>query len=228
MEHFKLVNSARRTLKVINRSMAPIEFNILHEAKSEILAMDKSILQIDPYQKIKLKANQVLDLQVTFSPRKRIPKFYEEINIEYNGICIPLFALTGACHGYNIWTEMNTISFGAVVQKCSTTRRLVMHNDGDIGASFKWEIDRIRPEFNIYPVHGYISAGMEVHFDITFNPTEISQDIRKDNVRCFLEGCNPINLSLIGSCVQVIPQKDVHHFETFVRQKDVKTNTNNK
>jgi hydrocephalus-inducing protein len=97
-----------------------------------------------------------------------------------------------------------------------------LHNDGDIGASFKWNLDEMKPDFSIHPSYGYISPGMEVTFNVTFNPHEISSDIRKANVKCFIEGIEPVTLTLTGSCIQVMPQRETHHFETSVRQKDSK------
>jgi hydrocephalus-inducing protein len=214
--------SSKKVVKIVNKSVASIEFNLLFEPKSEILIENKQILQISPYQGIKLKPNQVLDLQVTFKPKSRIPKFYEEIKLEYNGICTPLFAINGACHGYNIWMDSNALPFGAVVQKCSTIKRVVMHNEGDIGACFKWEVDRLKPDFSIEPTHGYISPGMDVSFDITFSPQELSADIRKDNIKCILEGCPALAITLTGSCIQSVPQKEVQYFDTFARQKESK------
>lgn len=213
---------SKKVLKLINRGVSCVDFNLLFEPKNEILNHDKSIVQINPAQNINLKPNQTLDLQIKFAPKTRIQKFNEELVIEYNGISTPLCSLQGACHGYNIWLESSTIPFGAIAQKCSTVKRVVMHNDGDIGASFKWDIDRMKPEFSIYPAIGYISPGMEVSFDITFNPVELVTDLRKDSVKCYIEGMQPLSLTLTGSCVQIIPQKEVHHFETNVRQKETK------
>lgn len=214
--------STKKTVKIVNKSVAFIEFNLLFEPKNEILLHDKDILQIQPFQGIKLKPNQILDLQVSFKPKSRIEKFYEEVKLEYNGICTPLFAINGACHGYNIWIDSNTLPFGAVVQKCSTTKRFVMHNSGDIGACFKWETEKLKPEFSISPINGYISPGMDINFDVTFSPNELSQDIRKDNIKCILEGCAPIAITFTGSCIQSIPQKEVQQFETFTRQKETR------
>lgn len=209
----------------MNRSVIPVEFNLIFEPKSEQLIRDKKLAQIEiePVQGIQLKPGQTTDVRLKFAPLGRIQRFVEDLNVEYCGITVPLCSIQGACHGYNIWLESSTVPFGAVSQKCSTVKRILMHNDGDIGASFKWETDKMKPEFAIYPTYGYISPGMEVNFDITFNPTELATDIRKENVKCFVEGLEkPLTLNLTGSCVQIVPQKEVHNFETYVRQKDTK------
>jgi hydrocephalus-inducing protein len=179
----------RKTLQVVNRSLAPVDFSLLFEPKNEVLAKDKSVLQILPAEtSVSLKPNQVLDLQFKFTSKVRIAKFVEDLNVECFGITTPLCSIQGACHGYNIWLESSTLPFGAIAQKCSTTKRILLHNDGDIGASFKWDLEKFKPEFSIYPTIGYISPGMEVNCDVTFNPTELSADIRKENIKCFVEG----------------------------------------
>ena len=179
--------ASRKELKIINRSIAPVDFNLLFEPKSEHLRA-KGILKIEPCQNLSLKPNQSIDLHIKFSPKCRIPKFHEELFIDCSGLNLPLSTLTGACHGHNIWLDFGTISFGAIAQKCSATKRVIMHNDGDIGASFRWEQERMRPEFSIYPVVGYISPGMEVNFDIRFSPAELAADLRKESIKCFVEG----------------------------------------
>ena len=214
--------ASKRLLQLVNRSAAPVDFNLLFEPKSEILSNDKSIIRVEPTQIMSLKPEQVCDVQFKFMPKLRIPKFSEELLAECVGVTLPICAVTGACHGHNIWLETNTMPFGAIAQRCSASKRLIMHNDGDIGASFKWETDRMLPEFAIFPSLGYISPGMEVHFDITFSPTELAPDLRKENVRCFIEGLQTLNLTLSGSCVQVVPQKETYNFEACVRQEDMK------
>ena len=58
--------------------------------------------------------------------------------IESSGLMLPLFMVSGACHGMEISLETNSMPFGAVVMKSSYTRRLIMNNTGDIGAKFVW------------------------------------------------------------------------------------------
>ncbi len=138
-------------------------------------------------------------------------------------MCLPVCSLQGACQGYNIWLDTTSVSFGAIAQKCSATKRLILHNSGDIGASFKWDLTRLKPEFSVWPVSGYISAGMEVNFDVRFSPSELAADVRREGVQLVVEGlAKPLTVTLAGSCVQVVAQKEAHAFDTYVRQKEVK------
>lgn len=222
---------SKKHLKLVNKSGTDIHFNLVFEPKNADLINltnnkkndNKSQIQISPMQNLFLKENELINVEIKFGPNKRLAKFVEDLYVEYCGIHAPLCSIRGACLGYNIWLESGTLPFGAIAQKCSTTKRIVMHNDGDIGASFRWDVQAIKPEFSIYPAIGYISAGMHVTFDVTLNPGELSSDLRKENVKCFVEGIQqPLKLTLTGSCVQVVAQKEMHHFETNVRQRDSK------
>lgn len=170
---------SKKTLQLINRSTIPVDFNLVLEPKCEQLHKDRSILSVTPTQNLHLAPNETLEVAVRFAPKSRIQRFAEELGMDANGVSGHVGVLQGACHGYSIWLESNTLPFGAVAQRCSTIKRIVMHNDGDIGASFKWDVERLKPEFTIYPTYGYISPGMEVCFDVTFNPAELGADIRK-------------------------------------------------
>ena len=98
--------------------------------------------------------------------------------MECAGLYQPVFVLQGCCHGIDISFDMEAIPFGAVVQGSSSVRHVMMHNTGDIGARFHWDVLKFAPDFSISPVEGYISPGMEVPFDVTFHPKSLHQDIR--------------------------------------------------
>ena len=90
----------------------------------------------------------------------------------------PIFVVTGSCQGIEIALDSDSVPFGAVVLGSRSTRKLIMHNTGDIGAAFSWNVEKFQPDFSITPVKGYISPGMEVSFEIIFHPTVVNHDIR--------------------------------------------------
>ena len=92
----------------------------------------------------------------------------------------PLFTITGACQGLEIKLDSEAIPFGSVVLGSKSSRKLIMMNIGDIGASFSWTVERFEPYFTINPSKGYITPGMEVPFEIIFSPNAVNQDIRCD------------------------------------------------
>jgi len=69
---------------------------------------------------------------------------------------------------------------------------------------FKWDVKAFAPNFIISPAEGYITPGMEVSLEVTYAPTELSQDLRYDDLYCAVEGGEPLKLTLTGSCI--VPQ----------------------
>ena len=100
--------------------------------------------------------------------------------MECAGISQPLFSLVGGCHGTDIRLDSESISFGSVTLGSSSIRKLVMTNYGDIGSNFSWDTKKLKSVFSIFPTNGYISSGMEVPFEIIFNPSVECQEIRCD------------------------------------------------
>ena len=88
--------------------------------------------------------------------------------------------MTGACQGLEIKLDSDAIPFGSVMLGSKSSRKLVMLNTGDMGASFSWNVEQFAPHFTISPTKGYITPGMEVPFEITFAPTFVNADIRCD------------------------------------------------
>lgn len=101
-----------------------------------------------------------------------------QVMLECAGMSQPIFVVTGSCQGIEIALDSDSVPFGAVVLGSRSTRKLIMHNTGDIGAAFSWNVEKFQPDFSITPVKGYISPGMEVSFEIVFHPTVVNHDIR--------------------------------------------------
>lgn len=69
---------------------------------------------------------------------------------------------------------------------------------------FKWDVKGFAPDFIIFPAEGYMTPGMEVSLEVTYAPTELSQDLRYDDLCCAIEGGKPLKLTITGSCI--VPQ----------------------
>jgi hydrocephalus-inducing protein len=222
--------TSKRTLRLVNRSAATIDlFQLLIEpSKSDnptpLQSDGKNMLKIEPLSGTRWRPGETLDVHVSFEPRCRVPRFSQQLCVQYdNSVIVPVCTLEGACHGYNIWLDLRTLPFGAIGQRCATTKRVVMYNEGDMGASFRWDISGMQPEYSVQPTMGYISPGMRVYFDVIFTATALSSEIRKENVKLYVEGLDePLLLTLTGSCAQIAPHKEIIHFETQVRQKQAK------
>ncbi|XP_048461536.1 hydrocephalus-inducing protein homolog [Rhincodon typus] len=180
------------------------------------------VLSLSPLTSIKLDAQGgTCDVVVTFSPTYRIPQFAEEVMMECVGVSKPLFVIRGCCQGIEISLDQNCIAFGSVVLRSSVTRLIVLENIGDIGASFRWDVEKFKPHFSISPMEGYISPGMQVSLEVKFHPIKVHADIRLENVQCFIEGTKSVYLYLTGSCVAPTAMKEILNFSCQVRTAQV-------
>ncbi|XP_067853715.1 hydrocephalus-inducing protein homolog [Heptranchias perlo] len=208
-----------KVVPIVNRSSAPLTF-ILAATPNQQLLQNLEVLSLSPNGKITLKARGgTCDVVVTFSPNCRIPQFAEEVMMECAGVSKALFVIRGCCQGIEITLDQDCIPFGAVVLRSQAIRLVMMQNVGDIGASFRWDIEKFKPHFSITPVEGYISSGMEVSLEVAFHPTEINADIRFENLSCFIEGAKPLHIYLTGSCVAASAMKEMVNFSCQVRAK---------
>ena len=153
-----------KTVKLVNHSPTPLTFMLSLLPSSSIPALqEEDVLAVTPSGEVTLKANNgSCSVNAVFSPKSRVPHFSEEVTLECLGMSQPLFVVTGSCHGLEISLDTTRVPFGAVTQHSKSSRRILMINSGDIGASFRWEEERFKPDFTISPVDGYISPGMQV------------------------------------------------------------------
>ena len=160
----RINDTATKSVKLVNHSPIPLTFTLSILPSSSTPALqDDEILSVSPSGEMMLKANGgCCNVSATFSPKSRVPHFSEEVTLECLGISQPLFVVTGSCHGIEVALDTARVPFGAVTQHSKSFRRILMVNSGDIGASFRWEAEKFKPDFSISPVDGYISPGMQV------------------------------------------------------------------
>lgn len=72
---------------------------------------------------------------------------------------------------------------------------------GDIGAKFDWDLTYCKKFFTITPVKGYLAPHEDIHFEVTFHPDVVDNDIRFNKVRCNIEGSDPLFVTLCGKCI---------------------------
>ncbi|XP_053127193.1 hydrocephalus-inducing protein homolog isoform X2 [Hemicordylus capensis] len=214
---------AKKTVTIVNNSVTFVTFSLSFVSSVPEL-QEMKVLTMSPFSDIILKPKGgSCHVEVTFSPKGRILHFTEEVLIECQGILRSFFVVQGCCQGIEVSLDQEHVPFGAVVQRSQASRRITIHNTGDVGVGFKWDAKRFKPDFSIKPVEGYISAGMDVSFEVTFHPCEQSQDIRYENLRCQIQGREPLKLTLSGCCVGVPPVKEVVNFICQVRAKHIQT-----
>ncbi|CAH7062215.1 Hydin [Phodopus roborovskii] len=212
----------KKTVSIINNSLAQLTFN-----QSVLFSIpelqEAKVITLEPFYNITLKPKEVCKLEVTFAPKKRVPPFSEEVFMEWMGLLRPLFLLSGCCQALEISLDQEHLPFGPVVYQTQATRRILMMNTGDVGARFKWDIKKLKPHFSISPEEGYITSGMEVALEVTYHPTEIGKESLYKNILCFIQGGNPLGLTLSGICVGPPAIKEVVNFNCQVRSRHTQT-----
>uniref|UniRef100_A0A3Q3MLA1 HYDIN axonemal central pair apparatus protein n=1 Tax=Mastacembelus armatus TaxID=205130 RepID=A0A3Q3MLA1_9TELE len=215
-----LGQKVKRQVVVVNRSALDLSFTLsspfLSSAVLNLLFQD---LTFSPAGQQNLKARGgCCTIEIQFSPRQHIPPFTAELQAEFAGLLHPLLTIEGCCQGVEVMLDQDHLAFGAVVQRCQARKKIVMMNTGDIGARFHWKTKHFPPELSISPATGYICPGMEVPFELTFAPVELSNDTKYENLACLVEGSSsPITLTVTGSCIVASTSKEVVNFVCPVR-----------
>lgn len=87
-----------------------------------------------------------------------------------------------------------------------------------LSTRFQWKTVNFPPELSITPTKGYICPGMEVPFEVTFAPVQLSEDIRYENLSCYVEGTSsPVTLTVTGSCIVASTSKEVSLVDSCVQ-----------
>ena len=222
----KLNEKVKKVIPIVNQTSVDLKFKLSLQSTSNLLL--NNYLSLDTKSKsteLVLRPKEQHMIEVTFEPMNRVLPFTEEVVAECIGITQPIFAVTGSCQAVNVVLDMDYISFGLCTLQSRSTRRILMQNNGDIGAKFEWEKNRFGPNFSVAPLSGYLTPGMSVDIEVSYHPTETTNEARIDKAPCHVEGMKkPLYLTLTGSCQSMPnPQKESLHFQTVVRQKETRS-----
>ncbi|KAM9301954.1 hydrocephalus-inducing protein homolog [Gastrophryne carolinensis] len=207
----------KKIVPIVNRSAAPVTCTFSLSASSPAL-QDPKVLSLSPSSEVTIPASGGLcHLEMIFCPRSRMAPFSEEVVMESGAATRSLLVVRGSSQGLELSLDQDYVAFGAVVLQSRATRRIVLSNTGELGARFQWDTRKFQPDFSISPATGYITAGSDVTFDVTFHPRQLSSDLHYENLTCTIEGGKTVTLTLSGSCVGLPPSKEVVSFQCPVR-----------
>ncbi|MEQ2247199.1 hypothetical protein ILYODFUR_006861 [Ilyodon furcidens] len=205
---------------LVNHCLLDLSFTLTLSTNTPL---DPKDLSVSPAGELKLKSGGgSCKVEIQFSPHQHIPPFSAELQAKFAGFFHPLLTIEGCCKGVEVHLDSNHLSFGAVVQHCKTSKRIVMMNTGDASARFQWQTD-FPPELSIKPVKGYICPGKDVPFEVTFAPLKPCNDLRYENLSCFIEGSPSVKLTVTGSCIQASTSKEVVNFACRVRSSQTQS-----
>lgn len=95
----------------------------------------------------------------------------------------------------------DTCGFGGVVVNSKLTKTVQLANLGDVGAKFQWDTSLCKNYFTITPQSGTLPAHEDIHFEVTFHPNVVDNDIRFNKVKCLIQNAEPLYLNLLGKCI---------------------------
>uniref|UniRef100_A0A8C2T888 HYDIN axonemal central pair apparatus protein n=1 Tax=Coturnix japonica TaxID=93934 RepID=A0A8C2T888_COTJA len=212
--------TVKKVVTIANNSVAPLTFNLCFMPTTPELQEDG--VRPPPFLYLKPKGDTI-KVKVIFSPKQRIQPFTEEVMLESSGLLRSLFMVQGSCQGICVSLDQEHLSFGAVMQQSCASQRIIMQNTGDVGVKFQWDIKSFKPDFSISPTKGYISPGMDVPFMVRFHPSKMSLAIRYEGLQCFIQGSEPLCLTLTGCCMDTPIVKETLIFSCNVREMDSQT-----
>lgn len=212
--------SVARSVRLVNRSKraATVEFEQMSDPLVGAGRLEHRCISYYPTRAVTLQPRESTHVELRFSPMSRIASFSEELRMRVNGgAARRLLTIQGACLGVEVTMETDCLPFGAVCEGSSVTRKLQLENSGDLVTIFKWDAILFAPNFSISPTEGVLAPHSQIMFDVTFHPTSVSDDIRNDLPRCFIEGAEALPLALTGSCTPMGVEETVE-FSSRVRE----------
>jgi len=223
---------AKRTVNLVNRSRLPITFTV---SKTSSPAGTEA-LSFAPSGVVKsLPPKGICPLDFVFSPKKRIKAFTETFSYFTMGIDRELMVVRAACHAVKVELDNQQIFFPQTTINGSVSRRVVLHNAGDIGTKFEWQTSKkLDKWFALVPQRGYVAPGAEIVTVVTFHPRVAAEgEVRFEGIECKVEGlADPLRLDVtaLGAVASQV-EKEVLTFTTPVRTRETKsikvTNTSN-
>jgi len=210
----------------VNRSQKSVDF-VLNDPEGHLY--DRCV-SWSPQQPITLRPKEQVPIDVHFSPSHRIAPFKLPLNAQVSfGQEVNLLNVSGTCHAAEIKLSEHSLLFGDVVIGSTAFRKVHLHNFGDMGVKYRFDIPpKLAALFSAEPNDGFVGPHDDVVLQIKFHPTKQSADrnSRAQKIRCVIEDSNqhePVELMVQGRGVDQ-PDNSVQMltFNSVVREKTTK------
>ncbi|CAE7738994.1 Hydin, partial [Symbiodinium sp. CCMP2456] len=225
-----------RQVRLVNRSPRPVTFELSDE-KGELA---QHAVSWTPAHPVTLRPRQTADVELRFNPTYRIAPFRLPLLAKCeHGVEVRLLHMSGTCHAIEMRLSEHSVFFGDVVVGSQATKPVRLHNFGDLGAKFRFEIGaKYSKIFSITPSEGFVRPQEDIPLTVAFHPTHdrIQEFKRGDktrrgksdskdlgitarDIRCILEGHAPLTLEASGKCVSQPGETKLLEFTAQVRTK---------
>jgi len=196
-----------QTAKVVNRSQRPVDF-ILHDPDSQLF---ERCVSWSPTQPVSLRPKEQLTVDLRFTPSYRIAPFKLPLYAQCNfGQEVHLLNVSGSCHTAEVKLSEHSVLFGDVVFHSTAVRKVHLHNFGDLGVKFRFEMPaKVAALFSVEPNEGFASPHDDVVLQVKFHPPPPSGAGREQDavlgkpkrIRCYLDPSyqqDPVELIVQG------------------------------
>jgi hydrocephalus-inducing protein len=233
-----------KTARLVNRSARPINFKLQDEND----ALRERSVTWHPTHLTVLRPRETVDVEFRFTPMYKIIPFRLPLVAKCDhGVDIRLFQISGTCHATEVRLSEHSVFFGDVVVGSQSSRLVKLHNFGDLGSRFHFEMPaRFQGLFSISPMDGFVRPQEEIPLNVSFHPTasrvvefrrgerttaqrkskqiladdkSIDDQITIRDIRCVLDGHPPLTLEASGRSVSQPRESQPLDFLAEVRTK---------
>mmetsp|Transcript_2050 Transcript_2050/g.4151 ORF Transcript_2050/g.4151 Transcript_2050/m.4151 type:complete len:2040 (-) Transcript_2050:7-6126(-) len=220
-------HKSTRQFKLVNRSKRATSFRLMEreEAGQGRLQQHAVHFTHNSLSAISLRPRESCVVTLAFSPEHRLSPFSETLFIQVDGAEKKLLTVTGSCQAMDVKLEASSLNFGSVCESCQLTKKVQVHNAGDLGATFRWEMKQGKTDFCIFPMEGFLPPHAQLMIDVKFVPSRIAEEIRSD-VRLLVDGNETpvMPLALMGSCLPQ-PEEGIKSLQFKSKVRDTETQT---
>jgi len=137
---------------------------------------------------------------------------------------IHLLNVSGICHATEIRLSEHSLLFGDVVVQSVAVQKVRLHNYGDMGSKFRFEMPpKVASMFSVEPKEGFIPPHDDIVLQVSFHPTQAKEN-RPMKIRCVLDSHEPVELMVQGRGIdQPGDWGGKLSFQCDVREKAVQT-----
>jgi hydrocephalus-inducing protein len=198
---------------MVNRSKTAVSFSL----EECIATLRTRGVNLPVGGDVYLRAGEATVLPLSFRPTLRQRPFTEDVVVRVAGVTHTLLQVSGACLGVEAKLANEQVAFGPVVKGSRLVKHVVISNTGDVGTKFEWNTAQLAPHFSVVPADGFLSPNQDLRLEVHFHPTQLAAEIRRDKMRCTVEGGTTQFLTLTGACVDAEQDSTPVSFQTQVR-----------
>eukprot|EP00439_Symbiodinium_sp_Y106_P056261 s5157_g7.t2 len=175
-----------RSLRVVNRSVRPVEFSF-QDADGKLA---EKCVSWSPTMPVKLRPKEQTSFELRYKPSFPMPVFKLPLLASCNfGIDMQICHVTGSCHAAEVRLSEHSLLFGDVVFGATSTKRVHLHNFGDLGVKFRFDMPpKLLNTFSVEPSEGYAAPRDDVLLQVKFHPQRSGgSDSHPKRLRCLLD-----------------------------------------